>query len=180
VPTPPLREQRAITGILGALDDKIELNRRMNETLEAMAQALFKRWYRQHEPSATQFSIEALIARKALQIGDGYRAKLEELGEPGLPFARAGNINNGFMLDGAEQLREDRVPAAGDKLSRAFDVVFTSKGTVGRFAFVPPGMGIFVYSPQLCFWRSLDPTLLDPMSCGNGWRVVHFLTRWTG
>jgi len=39
---PPLEEQRAIARVLGTLDDKIELNRRMNETLEAMAQALFK------------------------------------------------------------------------------------------------------------------------------------------
>ena len=42
---PPLNEQRAIAHILGTLDDKIELNRRMNETLEAMARALFKSWF---------------------------------------------------------------------------------------------------------------------------------------
>ena len=42
---PPLSEQRAIAHILGTLDDKIELNRRMNETLEAMARALFKDWF---------------------------------------------------------------------------------------------------------------------------------------
>ncbi|MCY4164599.1 MAG: restriction endonuclease subunit S [Gammaproteobacteria bacterium] len=42
---PPLPEQRAIARVLGALDDKIELNRRMNETLEAMAQAIFKDWF---------------------------------------------------------------------------------------------------------------------------------------
>ncbi len=42
---PPLPEQRAIAHVLGALDDKIELNRRMNETLEAMAQAIFKDWF---------------------------------------------------------------------------------------------------------------------------------------
>ncbi len=42
---PPLPEQRAIAGILGALDDKIALNRRMNETLEAMARAIFKDWF---------------------------------------------------------------------------------------------------------------------------------------
>jgi type I restriction enzyme S subunit len=41
-PMPPLNEQRAIAHILGTLDDKIELNRRMNETLEEMARALFK------------------------------------------------------------------------------------------------------------------------------------------
>ena len=47
---PPLPEQRAIAHILGTLDDKIELNRRMNETLEAMARALFKSWFVDFEP----------------------------------------------------------------------------------------------------------------------------------
>lgn len=42
---PPLPEQKAIASILSALDDKIELNRRMNETLEAMARAIFKDWF---------------------------------------------------------------------------------------------------------------------------------------
>jgi len=42
---PPLSEQQSIAKLLGALDDKIELNRRMNATLEAMAQAVFKEWF---------------------------------------------------------------------------------------------------------------------------------------
>ena len=47
---PPPAEQRAIAHILGTLDDKIELNRRMNETLEAMAMALFKSWFIDFDP----------------------------------------------------------------------------------------------------------------------------------
>ena len=47
-PKPP--EQRAIAHVLGTLDDKIELNRRMNETLEAMARALFKSWFVDFDP----------------------------------------------------------------------------------------------------------------------------------
>jgi len=47
---PPLPEQRAIAHILGTLDDKIELNRRMSETLEQMARALFKAWFVDFEP----------------------------------------------------------------------------------------------------------------------------------
>lgn len=47
---PLLSEQRAIAHILGTLDDKIELNRRMNETLEAMARALFKSWFVDFDP----------------------------------------------------------------------------------------------------------------------------------
>jgi len=50
VRVPPLPEQRAIAHILGTLDDKIELNRRMNETLEAMARALFKSWFVDFDP----------------------------------------------------------------------------------------------------------------------------------
>jgi type I restriction enzyme S subunit len=47
---PPLDEQLAIARILGALDDKIELNRRMNYTLESMAQAIFKSWFVDFDP----------------------------------------------------------------------------------------------------------------------------------
>jgi type I restriction enzyme, S subunit len=45
IPVPPLPEQRRIAAVLGALDDKIELNRKMNKTLEEMAQAIFKSWF---------------------------------------------------------------------------------------------------------------------------------------
>lgn len=47
---PPLPEQRKIASILGALDDKIELNRRMNTTLEAMARAIFQSWFVDFDP----------------------------------------------------------------------------------------------------------------------------------
>jgi len=50
VPLPPLSEQKAIAHVLGSLDDRIELNRRMNETLESMAQALFKSWFVDFDP----------------------------------------------------------------------------------------------------------------------------------
>jgi type I restriction enzyme S subunit len=47
---PPLAEQKAIAAVLGALDDKIELNRRMNATLETMARALFQSWFVDFDP----------------------------------------------------------------------------------------------------------------------------------
>jgi type I restriction enzyme, S subunit len=50
LPIPSITEQRAIAHILGTLDDKIELNRRMSETLEAMARALFKSWFVDFDP----------------------------------------------------------------------------------------------------------------------------------
>jgi type I restriction enzyme S subunit len=56
IPLPPLTEQRAIAATLGALDDKIELNRRMNETLEAMARALFLDWFVDFSPTRAKMA----------------------------------------------------------------------------------------------------------------------------
>ena len=50
IPIPPLSDQRAIAYILRTLDDKIELNRRMNQTLEGMARTLFKSWFVDFDP----------------------------------------------------------------------------------------------------------------------------------
>src|SRR5947208_4357855 len=51
---PPLGEQKGIAAVLGALDDKIELNRRMNATLEVMARALFQSWFVDFDPVRTK------------------------------------------------------------------------------------------------------------------------------
>ncbi len=50
IPLPPLSLQNKIASILGSLDDKIELNRRMNATLESMAEAIFKSWFIDFDP----------------------------------------------------------------------------------------------------------------------------------
>ena len=161
LPLPSLPEQRAIASILGVLDDKIELNRRMNETLESMARALFKSWFGGFDP--VRATVAELIRDHVLEIGDGYRAKNSELGESGLPFIRAGNLNNGFDTAGADLLREESVSKAGSKVCRLGDVAFTSKGTIGRFARVTEHTARFVYSPQVCYWRSLNPARLHPV-----------------
>ena len=62
---PPPEEQRAIASILGALDDKIELNRRMNATLESLARAIFKSWFVDFDPvkiNAGQMPASSAIA----------------------------------------------------------------------------------------------------------------------
>jgi type I restriction enzyme S subunit len=50
IPTPPSKQRQAIAAMLAALDDKIELNRRMNATLEATARALFQSWFVDFDP----------------------------------------------------------------------------------------------------------------------------------
>ncbi len=108
-----------------------------------------------------RYNVSELIEKEALAIGDGYRAKNAELSRTGLPFARASNIGNGFHFSDADCFPEDHTYKLGEKISRPGDVVFTSKGTVGRFAFVREETPRFVYSPQLCYWRPLDKEILD-------------------
>ncbi|QOJ02893.1 MAG: restriction endonuclease subunit S [Planctomycetia bacterium] len=107
------------------------------------------------------FRIQQLIDAGVLAVGDGYRAKNAELASHGIPFARAGNIDGGFLFNDADRFPEADLHKVGDKISRPGDVVFTSKGTVGRFAYVLPETPRFVFAPQLCYWRSLDPNVID-------------------
>lgn len=109
-----------------------------------------------------QFGIEELIQDGALLVNDGYRAKNSELSRIGIPFARAGNINGGFHFDDADRVPPETLARVGLKRSKPGDVVFTSKGTVGRFAFVRERTPEFVYSPQLCFWRSGNKNRINP------------------
>jgi type I restriction enzyme S subunit len=109
-----------------------------------------------------KYSVAELIADGNLVIGDGYRAKNDELTTHGLPFARAGNINCGFQFADADRFPKENISRIGNKVSEPGDVVFTSKGTVGRFALVRDDTQRFVYSPQLCFWRTVDRTLIEP------------------
>ena len=80
VDVPPLSEQRAIAHVLGTLDDKIALNRRMNETLEAMARALFKDWFVDFGP--TRAKIEGRDPYLASEIWDLFPDKLDDGRKP--------------------------------------------------------------------------------------------------
>jgi type I restriction enzyme, S subunit len=157
----PTPTQLRIVEILNALEDKIELNRRMAETLEFIAQTVFEDWLRS-VPIGPKIKVQALIERGVLAIGDGYRAKNSELYPPGLPFLRAANLANGFNLDDADIICEESVRKAGSKIAQPGDIAFTSKGTIGRFARVDERTPTFVYSPQVCFWRSADHQNLHP------------------
>lgn len=77
---PPKPEQRAIAHILGTLDDKIELNRKRNETLEAMARALFKDWFVDFGP--VRAKLEGRDPYLPAEIWDLFPDKLDDEGKP--------------------------------------------------------------------------------------------------
>jgi type I restriction enzyme S subunit len=95
---PPLPEQSTIAHILGTLDDKIELNRRMNETLEAMARALFKSWFIDFDPvhAKAEGRESPCLARHIVDLfPDAFEES--ELGE--IPKSwRASNVGQHFFL----------------------------------------------------------------------------------
>ncbi len=101
---PPLPEQRAIAHILGTLDDKIELNRRMSETLEAMARAVFKSWFVDFDP----------VRAKAEGRDPGLPKPLADLFPARLVDSRLGEIPEGWEVgklgEVAEHLRRGVQP----------------------------------------------------------------------
>ena len=76
---PSLPDQREIARILGTLDDKIELNRRMNETLEEMARALFKSWFVDFEPVRAKATLASPPSDKSDWALDRARAYLDSM-----------------------------------------------------------------------------------------------------
>ncbi|THD11062.1 restriction endonuclease subunit S [Metallibacterium scheffleri] len=80
---PPLDEQRAIAHILGTLDDKIELNRRMSETLEAMARALFKAWFVDFEPVRAKAHLPSPPGRRPTEVPKGRPTEVPKGGDGG-------------------------------------------------------------------------------------------------
>ena len=121
--TPLLPEQRAIAHILGTLDDKIELNRRMNETLEAMARALFKSWFVDFDP----------VRAKAEGRDPGLPKPLADLFPDSFEDSELGEIPKEWKIgrfgDVVEQLRDQENPLSSpDELFHHFSIPAFDEG----------------------------------------------------
>ena len=103
-----------------------------------------------------------LVDSGLLLISDGYRARNEELGNEGTPFVRGGDIGNGWIETGTiDHVRPEFSTRIDRKLSKAGDVAFITKGTVGRAGLIRAGQPTVVFAPQIAYWRSLDALRLD-------------------
>lgn len=153
IPTPSVASQKAIAAILGALDDKIELNRRMSETLEQMARALFKAWVVDGVMSddSTGWADVRLKDVLTLNYGRGLRKADRVAGD--VPVYGSGGVfdyHNESLVDGPT-------------------IVVGRKGTVGSLYWVDgpsyPGDTVFyvesVYPLTYCFY------LLETLGLGN-------------
>lgn len=122
ITVPSLPTQRKIAAVLGALDDKIELNRKMNANLEAMAQALFKSWFVDFEPFGGHMP-EGWRVRPMSDLADfigGYAYTSSELQPSRCAMATIKNFerNGGFKLEGYKEI----VPSSKLKESQRVDL----------------------------------------------------------
>lgn len=136
---PPLPEQRAIAGILGALDDKIELNHRMNRTLESMARAVFRQWFVEND-EANDWEEKALedvtikITKGTTPTTLGYRFT-----ESGINFIKVNSITDDhkFLPESFDFIDEETNTLLSRSIIEKDDVLLTIAGTIGRVAKVP-------------------------------------------
>lgn len=155
---PPLHEQQAVAHILSTLDDKIELIRRMNETLETIARVIFKSWFVDFEPipgiGPHKEWIDSAVGKipkgwRLVRIGElasrvsmgpfGSRITRDNFVDNGVPVIRGTNLVNGFNEDNFVYLTENKADEL--KSANAFpgDLVFTHRGTLGQVGLIPLG-----------------------------------------
>jgi type I restriction enzyme S subunit len=160
IPFPPLPEQHAIAEILSSLDDKIELNRRMNATLEQIAQAIFKQWFIDFEfPDGNgqpyKSSGGEMVESELGEIPRGWEVK--DIGDicktfgGGTPKTKEPSywedgdifwatptdmtsLKSPIIFDTSRKITEEGLNKSSAKLLPIGSVLMTSRATLGYFA----------------------------------------------
>jgi type I restriction enzyme S subunit len=131
IPLPSLHEQQSIADILGALDDKIDCNRRMNETLEAMARTVFKDWFVDFGPARAK--MEGRAPYLVQEIWDLFPDTLDDEGKPAGWDKK--QVSDVIELNPSEKLKKGEpapyldmaaLPTQGASSSAPIDREFTS------------------------------------------------------
>lgn len=150
VPLPT--EQRAIASVLGALDDKIELNRRMNETLEALAQSLFKSWFVDATQSALPKGWREVPFSDTVEILGGGTPKTSVAeywgGEiPWFSIVDAPQSSDVFVIDTEKKITQAGVDNSSTQVLPIGTTIISARGTVGKVALV----GVPMAMNQSCY-----------------------------
>ncbi len=109
-------------------------------------------------------SFEQLVKSGKLAVGDGYRAKNDELGGDGAIFLRSAYLqDHGWILEEPDRFKTLDTAQFREKVARLHDTVITTKGnSLGRLGIATAEVAGGVYSPHLSYWRSLDLEIVDP------------------
>ncbi len=150
VPLAPLAEQRRIAEILGALDDKIELNRRMSETLETTARELFQSWFARSDPTGDGSdggpTHGTLLDVAQLLSGGTPKTDRPDYWGGGILWASAKDVSQclgPFLIDTERQITGQGLAESPTQLIPALSTVVVARGaTTGRQAILGEAMAM--------------------------------------
>jgi type I restriction enzyme S subunit len=152
---PALPTQRQIAQILSSLDDKIELNLQMNQTLEALAQAIFKEWFVNFNfPGFDGEFVDGLpkgwrmgnvLEIATLLSGGTPKTSEPEYWDGDINWISAKDItssNNQFIIETEKTITELGIKKSAAKLLPTYTTIISARGTVGNFCILPKEMAI--------------------------------------
>jgi len=133
---PPKEEQDKVVAVLSALDDKIELNNRINDSLEQQVVALYTRLLEADWPVETIKD----VAKKVAMGPFGSNIKVSTFVPEGVPII-SGNHLRGFFLDEPEfnYITEEHAEKLKNSIVYPRDLIFTHAGNIGQVAMIPDG-----------------------------------------
>ena len=145
VSIPSLTTQQKIANILSSLDDKIEVNRRINEQLEELAQALFKSWFVDFEPFKDGEFVESELVKlgdvvKTTSGGTPSRKHMEYYGG-NYGWVKSKELNGTFIVDTEETITDEAIAKSSAKLLPEKSILIAMYGaTVGQYAILSKAM----------------------------------------
>lgn len=184
---PPLPTQQKIAAILSSLDDKIELNNKINTNLEQQAQALFKNWFVDFEPFGgkmpegwKEIPLEELCT--VVTKGTTPTTLGKKFTDSGINFIKGESIldNHTFDLQKISHIDDETNLMLKRSIIQPNDILFTIAGTLGRFAFIDEtltpantnqAVGIIRANPEI-----ISPYYLYSFFIGN-WHNDYYTKR---
>lgn len=175
---PPLEEQRAIAEILSALDDKIDLLHRQNQTMEALASTLFRQWF--IEEAEDCWEEDSLFEAIVLLGGGTPKTSEERYWDGEIPWLSGSDISanhKSFVNSTAKTISQEGLDHSSTKLLPKFSTVITARGTVGKYCILAEPMAFsqtnYGIMPKLenCFFFTyllIDHSVEELMSAAYG------------
>jgi len=129
-----------------------------------------------------EWKVGELERKGLLLVQDGnhgeYRPRKDEFADSGVAFIRAADFDNGLVhFEKSGKINATAFERISKGIGKDFDTILSTKGSVGKLAYVPEGSPNFVCSPQTSFWRSLKHDFLDPRFLYYELQSRHFINQ---